>query len=325
MLNFCCPQMVLLLLWLKVAENNPTQRGSPGSSADCGRPKLYSPRIIGGQNSDEGEWPWQVSLRRNGLHHCGGSLIASQWVVTAAHCIKESQSLHEYQAHLGEHDLPRPPPTMVSSAISQIILHPHYAGSKLSADIALMRLEKPVRFSQSILPICLPSASVPEPSPVGMKCWVTGWGRPFQKASYMARTLREVEVLIIDTEECDQMYHKNVSNLETVPEDYKLIYNDMVCAGYPEGEKDSCWGDSGGPLACKQNGTWFLAGVVSFGTGCAQPSRPGVYTRVTSYMDWIQRTMADTDNEIRLRPSRASQGPTLFLLHLLLVLINSLF
>ncbi|XP_053117453.1 serine protease 30-like [Hemicordylus capensis] len=205
---------------------------------------------------------------------------------------------------------------MVSSAVSQIILHPYYAGAGLSGDIALMRLKKPVSFSRSISPICLPSASGPEPFPVGMKCWITGWGHAFPKAPLIARTLREVEVPILDGDECDQMLHNNTSDTTNSTS----VHDDMICAGYQEGQKDSCQGDSGGPLACNQNNTWFLAGVVSFGLGCGEPNQPGVYTRVTSYMDWIQRTMAE-NNGTHL--SRAS-GVTFLLLHLLLGLTNML-
>uniref|UniRef100_A0A8D2IJ49 Peptidase S1 domain-containing protein n=1 Tax=Varanus komodoensis TaxID=61221 RepID=A0A8D2IJ49_VARKO len=247
------------------------------SSAVCGRPKVHSLRIVGGHKADEGEWPWQVSIRENRLHVCGGSLVSSQWVVTAAHCFDGPLNPSVYRVHLGEYELPKPAHTMVSSAIGQIIVHPYYAGDGLSADIALVRLVEPVNFSRTILPICLPSTSDPEPFPVGMSCWVTGWGNLYPEGK------NEVGVLL------DQVciYGRGGDMFPT----WQLIYDDMICAGYAEGKKDSCQGDSGGPLACKLNGTWFLAGVVSFGLGCSQSNRPGVYTRVTSYMDWIQNNM----------------------------------
>ncbi|XP_061446252.1 serine protease 33-like isoform X1 [Rhineura floridana] len=286
MLSFHCSQIALLLLSLRGAKNTSSQR-------DCGWPQMFSPRIIGGKKADEGEWPWQASIRKNRIHMCGGSLISSQWVVTAAHCFEGRLNLPEFRVNLGEYELPKPAPTMVSSAVSQIIVHPSYAGEGLSADIALMQLKEAVNFSRTILPVCLPSTSDPDTFPVGMVCWVTGWGLISADGYFIARSLQELEVPILGVEECDQMFHEDSNGTETVPQGHRLIYKDMICAGYPDGKKDTCQGDSGGPLVCKQNGIWFLAGVVSFGLDCAKPKRPGIHTRVTSYLDWIQHTMSE--------------------------------
>uniref|UniRef100_A0A8D0BBS7 Peptidase S1 domain-containing protein n=1 Tax=Salvator merianae TaxID=96440 RepID=A0A8D0BBS7_SALMN len=252
---------------------------SPGSSIACGWPPMFSPRIIGGKNAGEGEWPWQASLRKDRVHVCGGSLISSQWVVTAAHCFDGPLNLPDYRVNLGEHELSKPAPSMISSAISQIVVHPFYAGPGLSADIALVQLEKAVNFSHTISPICLPNSSDPDTFPVAMSCWVTGWG-------HISPDGKDIFLFGPHTSK-PQLVHSHGTMR-------KLIYQDMICAGYPDGKKDTCQGDSGGPLACKQNGTWFLAGVVSFGFDCAKPKRPGVNTRVTAYRDWIQRTMGKT-------------------------------
>uniref|UniRef100_A0A8C5SH11 Peptidase S1 domain-containing protein n=1 Tax=Laticauda laticaudata TaxID=8630 RepID=A0A8C5SH11_LATLA len=280
----------------------------------CGQPKVHSSRIVGGKRAEEGEWPWQVSIRENRLHVCGG--IADLPLVAS-----------KYRVHLGEYELPKPASTMVSSAISLIVVHPYYAGVGLSADIVLLKLEEPVIFSRTILPICLSTVGDPEPFPVGMMCWVTGWGDLYPDGdtlpptSFVTRTLQKLEVPILDVDKCDEMYHNDSSSsdidTEVLPKDYKLIYDDMICAGYPEGKKDSCQGDSGGPLACKLNGTWFLAGIVSFGVGCSEPNRPGVYTRVTSYMDWIQHTIEKNSISSDGVP-HASGIPVIFVLIFLL-------
>uniref|UniRef100_A0ACB8EVE2 Uncharacterized protein n=1 Tax=Sphaerodactylus townsendi TaxID=933632 RepID=A0ACB8EVE2_9SAUR len=332
----CCSQIALLLLLLTGIENSSSQRvteillaqnsfSNVETGLACGRPKVSSPRIVGGEKANEGEWPWQVSIRNNRLHTCGGSLISSQWVVTAAHCFEGPLVPEEFRVHLGEYELPKPLPSMVSSGVSKIIVHPYYAGDGLSADIALLQLEKPVDFSRTILPICLPGAVDPEPFPAGMSCWVTGWGNLYPEAPFVTRTLQELKVPILGVEDCDRMYHNNTfSDSEDVPEGYRLIHKDMICAGYPEGKKDSCQGDSGGPLACKLNGTWFLAGVVSFGFSCSEANRPGVYTRITSYIDWIQEAMAQNSKTVSgAHLPRANSVLFLFLLLFLMALTNS--
>ncbi|KAH0626590.1 hypothetical protein JD844_001664 [Phrynosoma platyrhinos] len=239
--------------------------GAENSSAQtaCGRPQMASPRIIGGNNAKEGEWPWQVSIRQNRGHLCGGSLISNQWVVTAAHCFHGPLDPTQYKVNLGEYELTKPAPSMISASISQIIVYPYYAGAKVGADIALVKLNNSVKFSRTILPICLPNSSDPDPFSPGMTCSVTGWG---------TITQQETE---LETEQ----------------------------------------GDSGGPLACKLNGTWFLAGIVSIGLGCANTIQPDVYTRTSSFMDWIQDTMAQN-----AAPWNHRKCSTLVFLPLLLVL-----
>uniref|UniRef100_A0A8D2JAP7 Peptidase S1 domain-containing protein n=1 Tax=Varanus komodoensis TaxID=61221 RepID=A0A8D2JAP7_VARKO len=253
----------------------------------CGQP-VISPRIVGGQPASEGSWPWQVSILHNYEPVCGGSLISEQWVVSAAHCF-----FHNLDAayvtfplfiHFQTYKLADPSPNMIISDVEEIISHPDYAGYDGSmGDIALMKLKSPVNFTDYILPICLPDASVnffP-----GERCWITGWGQILQGESLQApQTLQELEVPIISRDECNNLYNTT--------DEMNPIKADMICAGYPEGGKDACQGDSGGPLACKRDAVWTLAGVVSWGDGCAKPNHPGVYTLVPFYADWIQDTMA---------------------------------
>ncbi|XP_044870443.1 prostasin-like [Mauremys mutica] len=97
------------------------------------------------------------------------------------------------------------------------------------------------------------------------------------------KTLQEVQVQLIDTAACNALY--NIDPAPNIGRD--PVKPDMICAGYAEGQRDSCQGDSGGPLACDHNGTWFLMGVVSWGDGCGQPNRPGVYVWTVAYGEWI--------------------------------------
>ncbi|XP_069507953.1 serine protease 27-like [Ambystoma mexicanum] len=249
----------------------------------CGKPAIAG-RIVGGQGAQKGEWPWQVSLRYNSMHLCGGSLIANQWVLSAAHCFPSYYHYSNYRVSLGEHDLASYNPNVSSVAIRQVFINSIYSGEGSSGDIALIELSTPVTYTPFILPVCLPSASVQFPT--GMECWVTGWGDiEFGKDLPSPMRLQEVQIPLIDASACDAMYHINspVSPL------IKVVKDDMICAGNAQGMKDSCQGDSGGPLVCEVDGVWILAGIVSWGEECALPNRPGVYTRVAAYTSWIQK------------------------------------
>ncbi|MEE6518611.1 hypothetical protein FKM82_029718 [Ascaphus truei] len=295
---------VLLLLHLGSLLADPT--------TVCGSPGVGASRIVGGTDAEEGEWPWQISLQYLGSHICGGSLIAPQWVLTAAHCFEYSMSSSSYEVYLGVYQLSVPSPNWVISSVQLIIVHPLYSATGSSGDIALMKLEIPVTYTTFILPICLPFASVTFPP--GMECWVTGWGDVMSAVSLLQpRTLQKVIITLIDRDSCDQMYHVNSTDDPNVA----IIQTDQICAGYEAGKKDSCQGDSGGPLVCNIHGVWYQAGIVERGDKCGLMNRPGVYTLVTTYQSWI------TSNEAAYPPgssSRVPTAPTLLLAACLLLL-----
>uniref|UniRef100_A0A8C0JCT8 Peptidase S1 domain-containing protein n=1 Tax=Chelonoidis abingdonii TaxID=106734 RepID=A0A8C0JCT8_CHEAB len=252
---------------------------SPLFSSACEQPK-GSPRIVGGNDAKNGSWPWQVSIREGSNHICGGSLIAESWVVSAAHSIPVWDK-SAYLVNLGEYQLLNPSESLVSFPIKEIYRHPSYTDIGFSGDIALVELETPVKFNSVIRPICLPASSVEFPS--GMECWVTGWGDTQYGAP---KTLQEVQVPLIDRDTCNSLF--NTGSYPDDPQGINPIKQDMICAGYPQGEKDACQGDSGGPLVCEWDSAWLLAGVVSWGVECARPNRPGVYILLPPYADWIQ-------------------------------------
>ncbi|KFO11201.1 Transmembrane protease serine 6, partial [Balearica regulorum gibbericeps] len=139
-------------------------------------------------------------------------------------------------------------------------------------DVALLQLDHPVITSPLIQPICLPAPShLFEP---GLHCWITGWGA-LKEGGHISNVLQKVDVQLIQQDICSEAYHYMISPR-------------MLCAGYHKGKKDACQGDSGGPLACKEpSGRWFLAGLVSWGMGCARPNHYGVYTRITQVLGWM--------------------------------------
>ncbi|XP_039387611.1 serine protease 27-like [Mauremys reevesii] len=277
-MGLLCSPLALALLAMTLLQ------GAQGSwkQAGCGQPRI-SGRIVGGGDAPRGRWPWQVSIQRNGQHFCGGSLISAQWVVSAAHCFQLSALFSSYRVNLGEYQLSDPSRCRISSPVSQIFVHPNYSSTWKSADIALLQLTEPVQYTNEILPVCLPGASLSFHD--NHTCWVTGWGTTASAVSLPPpKTLQEVQVQLIDTAACNALYNIDLApNIGRDP-----VKPDMICAGYAEGQRDSCQGDSGGPLACDHNGTWFLMGIVSWGYGCGQPNRPGVYVRTVSYGEWIR-------------------------------------
>ncbi|XP_015346351.1 serine protease 33 [Marmota marmota marmota] len=258
--------------------------GATGSlaSAACGQP-LTSSRIVGGRDAREGEWPWQASIQHRGTHVCGGSLIASQWVLTAAHCMARQALPSEYRVCLGMLRLGPVSPPALSVPVWRVLLPPDHSMDATRGDLALLQLRHPVPMSAHIQPICLPMpGSHPPPS---SPCWVTGWGtlRPGVPLPEW-RPLQGVRVPLLSSRACDRLYHVGTS----IPEAERIVLPGNLCAGYLRGHKDACQGDSGGPLSCLQSGHWILVGVVSWGKGCALPNRPGVYTSVAKYSPWIQ-------------------------------------
>ncbi|XP_052053563.1 serine protease 30 [Apodemus sylvaticus] len=267
-------------------------------------------KIIGGQDALQGKWPWQVSLciAEDG-HICGGSLIHEVWVLTAAHCFRRSLNPRLYHVKVGGLTLSLLEPHSTLVAVRDIFVHPAYLwGDASSGDIALVQLDTPLQPSQ-FTPVCLPAAQAPL-SP-GTVCWVTGWGATQERD--LASVLQELAVPLLDSEECEKMYHIRGSSLSGK----RVIQSDMLCAGFVEGQKDSCQGDSGGPLVCDINSSWIQVGITSWGIGCARPHRPGVYTRVPAYVHWIQKTLEENRSDAYGCHSRAS-GPHQILLPVLL-------
>ncbi|XP_045569224.1 transmembrane protease serine 6 [Salmo salar] len=240
---------------------------------DCGL-RQFTSRVVGGVNATEGERPWQVSLQIGGRHVCGGALVSSQWVVSAAHCFYDDRfSPRAWTVNLGKFLLNRSSQMEDTIRVQQILLHQYYDDETHDYDLALLRLERPAAPGTLAQPACLPSPThQQEPE---LLCWVTGWGA-LREGGTPSNVLQKVDVRLVSEEACFRSYGY-------------MVTPRMLCAGYRSGEKDACQGDSGGPLVCQENsGRWFLAGVVSWGKGCGRADYYGVYTRVTKLTGWIK-------------------------------------
>ncbi|XP_053334760.1 enteropeptidase [Clarias gariepinus] len=235
-------------------------------------------RIVGGEDAVKGAWPWIASLRFTGRHICGAAIIDSQWLVTAAHCVYgRNIHLSNWNVVLGLHaQYESNTSDRQHHNVDQIIMNQNYNKRTKDSDIALMHLQDKITFTDYIQPICLPGPN--QQFETERKCFIAGWGR-LTEGGNTADVLQQAVVPLINNSVCQ----------ERLPE-YKIT-EQMVCAGYPEGGIDSCQGDSGGPLMCEEeDASWVLAGVTSFGRGCARPGRPGVYALVPKFTDWILET-----------------------------------
>ncbi|XP_064185891.1 transmembrane protease serine 3 [Anguilla rostrata] len=254
---------------------------------ECGSRPQFRTRIVGGNLSREGQFPWQVSLHFQREHLCGGSIVARRWILTAAHCVYGFASPSLWAVHVGL--IEQPVNGASSLAVEKIFYHARYRPKALDYDIALMKLAKPLNFNGYVQPICLPNFG--EQFEDGKMCWISGWGATMDGGEATV-SLLSARVPLLSTQACSQ------------PGVYQgFITPWMICAGYLEGGTDSCQGDSGGPLACEDSSVWKLVGATSWGQGCAERNKPGVYTRITQSLDWIHEQM---EREETQNPSTVS-------------------
>ncbi|XP_068111462.1 urokinase-type plasminogen activator [Hyperolius riggenbachi] len=277
----------------------------------CGRRqnKLY--KIVGGLSSPIESQPWLAMLyqknrrdRNQQFFQCGASLIHPCWAVTAAHCFPDSEFLEpkNYAVILGRSSLVEENEFREQRfQVEKIIRHEYYSDetSALDNDIALLKIRSDsgqcASMTDNVQTVCLPSADLKLQG--GVQCEIAGFGKEYYDNIKYSETLKSSMVQIIPQDVCQSADYYG-----------KLINNNMFCAGDPNWKVDACKGDSGGPLICRHNGQMMLYGVISWGDGCAKKNKPGVYTRVTNYLSWIEKNMADVDNVRSNIPNRLNKA-----------------
>lgn len=254
--------------------------GLPGATTAIAQEEIkpVERRIIGCEKTDIKQHPWQVAFDVDfpdgKTYLCGGSIIANRWVLTAAHCFHESGKPGDGRAKSGTTDIVNTGQWM---AIARIVRHPNYNAQTHEHDIALVKLAQAPQGKIIALSGKEMKLSVGEPLEV------TGWG--ITETGTTSERLCKTTVPYVDNARCNRGSAYD-----------GRIRPGMLCAGYQEGGKDACGGDSGGPLVWRSPDGPILVGVVSFGKGCAQENKPGVYTRVSAYRDWITQAIAGGGN-----------------------------
>jgi len=235
------------------------------------RRKQLAYDIVGGvEVNPEFKYPWTCTMEYTvGGQFCGGSLVDSSYVLTAAHC-SVGLNPNTVRTVCHRHDLSASQASegAVQRTISRITVHPNYNRLTLNNDVALWQLSSPIT-NVDIIPLDVDG----DYSPVGVTSTVVGWGA-IREGGPGSNVLREVDVPIISNTVCNQQYGGDITNA-------------MICAYVDGGGKDSCQGDSGGPLFVSKNSNPVLIGVVSWGQGCARDNYAGVYARVSALSDWI--------------------------------------
>lgn len=228
-------------------------------------------RIVGGNNTTIRTHPYIVSLRRNREHVCGASIISRTRALTAAHCIYPNGAPSQYSIMAGS-TLRVGDANQQLRTMNRVLSHPRYSEAGIFNDIGILYWEQPLTLGVTVRAIRL--ARQNSPPPYGRNCNVTGWGRLRENGPF-ADILQVVTIPLVTNEVCNRAYHGQITP-------------DKLCAGgLPQGGRDSCQTDSGGPLTV--NGVQL--GVVSYGDGCARPRIPGVYARVAFFNNWIRENL----------------------------------
>ena len=245
-----------------------------------------TPRIVGGIEAKEGAWPWMAALVYTGMdsyngQFCGGALIDEEWVVTAAHCTEGSEP-EDMEILLNTNNLANGSGQRFT--VDQIIQHANYNPDTEDSDIALIHLTENAPYET----IPLVESGDPNRLVIPLTDATTiGWGRTAEYGGYYPEELRQVTVLIVPPRIALRIYGVNGFTIN------------MIAAGVPKGRKDTCTGDSGGPLMVmdRSGENWVLAGITSWGIGCARPRSPGVYTRVSRFTTWVETNTGATVTE----------------------------
>ncbi|XP_039602624.1 chymotrypsin-like elastase family member 1 [Polypterus senegalus] len=237
-------------------------------------------RVVGGEEARRNSWPWQISLQYMSgsywYHTCGGTLIKTNWVMTAAHCVDRSMT---FRVVLGDHNINSNDGTEQYIAVQRVFVHPYWNSNNVAAgyDIAVLKLASAATINSYVQLGVLPANG--QILSNNYPCYISGWGMT-RTNGQISPTLQQAYLPVVDYATCSR------SNWWG-----STVKSSMVCAG-GDGVRSGCQGDSGGPLNCQVSGRYQVHGVTSFvsASGCNVQMKPTVFTRVSAYINWIEET-----------------------------------
>ncbi|XP_075056136.1 coagulation factor X [Mixophyes fleayi] len=230
-------------------------------------------RIVGGKDCKFGECPWQaVLISENNDPFCGGTILSKQFILTAAHCMNQTKY---FKVVVGDLNRLKHEGTESTHKVEKIIVHPKFVKETYDFDIAVIKLKEAINFTDNIIAACLPDPDFAEQVLVkGEAGLVSGFGRIHERG-VQATKLQKLQVPYISRETCIQSSKHRITE-------------NMFCAGYNTELKDACQGDSGGPHVTQYKDVFFVTGIVSWGEGCAQQGKYGIYTKVSNLHKWLK-------------------------------------
>ncbi|EFN71578.1 Serine protease snake [Camponotus floridanus] len=271
-------------------ENSPTLRINAGSNKVSRCAIIETPLIIGGIPAKLAEFPHMavIGYGKNDAMSwdCGGSIISENFILSAAHCLESPDKGPAIKVRVGLIDLSAPGDVMQERYITERIQHPDYKPWVKYHDIALLKLDRPLELNPRVRPACLEGNSqIP-----GKSAIASGFGKTSYDSNIGSNELMKVQLNFISEDDCKKSYAEDLGT-RGLPDG---LIQSLLCAGIMEGGKDTCQGDSGGPLQrvlAEPYCMYSIVGVTSFGKFCAFKASPAIYTRISSYLDWVENTV----------------------------------